>query len=284
MVTIMRHSLARSRGQILAWGLGLALLAIYIVSLYGTFSEQQYTFGELIQAYPPELMAAFGGTADLFTPPGYLNFTFYSYMPLILGIYAILVGAGLLVGDEEKGILDLILAYPISRSAFFFGRLASYCLTMLAVLFLTWLGFLPLAGGSKLALNAFELALPLLDLFATLFFWGMLALLLSMFLPSARLSGMLAALMLVASFFLTTLARLDENLVNLEKLSPLHYFKGGYAVNGISWDWFTGLIGIGIIFGLLAWLRFQRRDIRVGGEGGWGLGGWSRRSKEEPVL
>ena len=33
----------------------------------------------LVSAYPPELMAAFGGTADLFTPSGFLNFTFFSY-------------------------------------------------------------------------------------------------------------------------------------------------------------------------------------------------------------
>ncbi len=32
-----------------------------------------------------------------------------------------------------------------------------------------------------------------------------------------------------------------------------------------------------VILVLLAWWRFERRDIRVGGEGGWGLPVLSRR-------
>jgi len=33
---------------------------------------------------------------------------------------------------------------------------------------------------------------------------------------------------------------------------------------------------VSLIFTLLAWWRFQRRDIRVGGEGGWNLPALSR--------
>ena len=33
--------------------------------------------------------------------------------------------------------------------------------------------------------------------------------------------------------------------------------------------WVIGLLVVAVVFALLAWWRFERRDIRVGGEGGW---------------
>jgi ABC-2 type transport system permease protein len=42
-------------------------------------------------------------------------------------------------------------------------------------------------------------------------------------------------------------------------------------------EWLLGLLGVAALFTLLAWWRFERRDIRVGGEGGWQLPLLSRR-------
>jgi hypothetical protein len=33
--------------------------------------------------------------------------------------------------------------------------------------------------------------------------------------------------------------------------------------------WVIGLSAVALLFALLAWWRFERRDIRVGGEGAW---------------
>jgi len=101
-----------------------------------------------------------------------------------------------------------------------------------------------------------------------------------MLLPSRRLAAMVSGLLLVASFFITTLARLDENLENLAKLSPLNYYQGGLALLEVEWGWFAGLLGAALLITLLAWWRFQRRDIRVAGEGGWQL--MFRKAKAKP--
>ena len=271
MLTIMRYSLKRSLGQILGWGLSLALLAVYIVLIYDAFSGTQEQYMELLKVYPPELMAAFGGTADLFSPPGYLNFTFFSYTTLVIGFYAVLAGSGLLVEDEENGKLDLVLAHPIRRSEFFFGRVLAMILTVLSMLVITWLGFVATIPSTTLEINPVEMALPLLDLFLILLLFGALALLLSMLLPSRRMAATWAGLALVGSYFITTLARLDEKIKAVEKFSPLHYSKGGYAIQGLEWDWVLGLAGLAVICIVLAWWRFERRDIRVAGEGGWRL-------------
>lgn len=270
MLTIFVHSLRRSLGAILGWGLSLALLGFYLLTFYDTMAAQQAQLEQLIQQYPPELMAFFGGTVGLFAPEGYLSLEFFSYMPLVIGIYAVLAGSGLLVSDEEAGILDLILSHPISRTAFFSGRLLAFAATLATILGMTWLAFLGgVTQSEKLDLSAIELLRPFLTLYAVLFLFGSLSLLLSMFMPSRGSAAMVAGLLLVASYFIDSLSKIDKDLESIARYLPLRYYQSGHAINGLEGEWLLGLFGFGLLFALLAWWRFQRRDIRVSGEGTW---------------
>ena len=271
MFTILWYSLGRSRGQILGWGLALAILGGYLVGFYDTLAEQKEALEQLLRSYPPELMAFFGNFNQMFTPQGYLHVEFFSYMPLILGIYAVLAGSGLLAGDEESGTLDLLMAYPLSRTAFYLGRLAAFATTTFLILLVTWVGFAVVVPGTTMDVTPLDLAAPFLSLFIFLMLFGFLALLLSMLLPSRRFAAMAGGMLLVASFFISSLARIDDNLVKVAEYSPFNYYQGGEAIIGLDWGWIGGLLGFALLFALLAWWRFERRDIRVGGEGGWGV-------------
>jgi ABC-2 type transport system permease protein len=226
---------------------------------------------EMVDAFPKELMAFFSTSdmSEMFTPSGFLNIEYFSYMPIIIGIFAILAGSGMLAGDEESGTMDLILAHPVSRTALFVGRSLAFLVATIGILAINWGGFLIGLPGSGLGLNALELGWPFISLFAQLVLYGTLALVLSMLLPSRRMAAMTSGILMVASFFITALARLDENLETLAKISPLNYYQGGQAIDGLKWGWVIGLLGISALFVLIAWWRFERRDIRVGGEGGW---------------
>jgi len=112
---------------------------------------------------------------------------------------------------------------------------------------------------------------PFLPLMALLLFFGSLALLLSMLLPSVRSAGTLCGGLLIANYLLIGLSNMNENLKAMIEYTPLYYYQGGDAIFDLNWVWLGGLLGAAIIFTLLAWWRFQRRDIRVGGEGGWRL-------------
>lgn len=272
MITILRNAFARSRGAILGWGISLGLYGLFLVQFYDTLAKQQAQILQLLQSYPPELMAFFGDVATVVTPGGYLNLEFFSYAPLLVGIYAVLAGSGLLADDEEKGTLDLWLAQPVSRTGFFVGRLLAFVAAATGIMALTWVGFVVGKRWSEsFDLGGGELALPFLSLLAVMLFFGAFALLLSLLLPSRRLAAMVAGLALVASFFVNGLARIDENLEKVSKFLPLHYYQGGDAVAGLNGEWFFGLLTVAALFTWLAWWRFERRDIRVGGEGGWRL-------------
>src|SRR6185436_1061857 len=94
------------------------------------------------------------------TPGGFLSLAFFSYMPLVLGVFAVLGGTGLIVADEESGTLDLVLAHPISRSALFAGRVLAFAAAPLAILALSWLGFVVAMARSTLDLGLWAMARP----------------------------------------------------------------------------------------------------------------------------
>jgi ABC-2 type transport system permease protein len=275
MKTVFRYRLARFRGQILGWGIGLALLGLFMAQFYGTILDQQEQFEQLLDNYPKELMAFFGDV-QFVTPSGYLSFEYFSFMPLIVGIFAVLMGSGLLASDEESGRLDLIMAHPVSRRALFWGRLGAFALATLTILALAWLGLFVPTHWTPLDVGWLELAFPFLSLLALLMLFGTLALLLSVVLPSRRMTAMTTGLLLVASYFVTSLARIIDDLKTVSRLSPLNYYQGGEAIDSLNVTWLVGLLAVSALFAVLAWWRFERRDIRVGGEGGWERPAWWR--------
>lgn len=271
MRTIFRYTLRRFRGQILGWGIALALLGMLLISMYDSFAAEQEQFEDLLEIYPSEITAFLGDITTMATPEGWVSLEFFSYMPLILGIFGVLMGSGLLVSDEESGTLDLIMAHPVSRTALFLGRLLAFVTATVAILTIAWLGLIVPMTWSSMDLGWGRLWLPMLSLLAVLLLFGTISLLLSMLLPSRRLAATTAGLLLVASFFITGLAKLNEDLETIAKFSPLNYYQSGEAMSGLNLQWFWGLVAFAVLFALLAWWRFLRRDIRVGGEGGWRL-------------
>lgn len=269
MFAEFKHTLRRMRGPIIGWGIGLFLYDLLMSSFYSSILEMGDQMEALLENYPPEMLAFFPSISEFTSPSGYLDTYFFSYMTLIIGIFAVGACARLLVGDEEKGILDLVMAYPVSRAALFWGRLLGFVVATVLILLAGWLSWVIPSESSGLDLTWVEFLLPFLPLLAVLLLFGALALLFSMLLPSARLAGGLSGALLVGNFLLVGLSNLNTDLEPLYKLTPFYYHQGGKAINGLNWEWLGGLLAAALVLALLAWWRFQRRDIRVGGEGGW---------------
>lgn len=284
MLTELRYALIRFRGQIVGWGLGIAALGLIIVTFFDTFMQQQENFLRMIENYPPEFLAFFGGdAATLATTEGYLGMYGFSMLPVIIGIFAVIAGSGLIAADEESGRLDLIMAHPLGRSAFFLSRLLALVITTVAILFLGWLGFSLLLGTSSLDVTPMEMILPFLSVLVQSLIYSSLALFLSMILPARRLAAIGAGLVLVISYFVTSLSFLNESLTTIGQFLPYAYFQGSEAISDFNLGWFLGLLTASLLVSVLAWWRFVRRDIRVVGEGSWlpGRIQWPRLARSQ---
>ena len=280
MNTVFKHTFSRSRGAILGWGLTLALLGMLFIPFYDTIAENADQFEQLMDIYPEEIMGFFGesGMMNFTTPEGFLSIEYFSFMPLVVGVFAILAGSGMLAADEERGVLDLEAAQPVSRSTLFWGRLSSLVVSLFFILVLGYAGVMAGTTYSQMDLDAVDTITPFASLFAYLLFFAGLALLLSMLLPSRSSASMAAGIVLVASFLLAGLSQFNDTLASIEPFLANMYYQGTDWTEGFKLDWFLILAGLGFLFILLAWWAFLRRDIRVGGEGGWKLPWFQRRA------
>ncbi len=274
MVTPFRYTLRRMRGQIIGWGLGIALLGAVIIPFYSVFAESQAQFLAMLENYPPEFLAFFGDASDasaITTPRGFLQYYFFSMLPVLAGIFALSAGSRLLAQDEERGRMDLILAHPLSRTTLFFGRVLALVAASVAIVFIGWLGCAILLATSSMDVGVGELALAFLPVLAQILIYAALALLVSLLLPAYRYASMITGMLLAASYILSSLGKLHPSLNAIGDLMPYAYYQGAAAMSGLDWGSFLGLVGISAVFVVLAWWRFERRDIRVVGEGSWNL-------------
>jgi ABC-2 type transport system permease protein len=269
MLPIFSRKLFKNSLMILGWGLGLALLGYWMFDIYETMFLTNIDLEQMIAAFPEEMMAFFGGTdINIFDPEGFLHIEFFSYIPIILGIVAVSGAVGLIVKKEEEGSLELILAQPVSRSAVFWGKLLAHLVTIILILAIIWGGFaLGLAGTDSFDLDQGQLIRPFVSLFAVLLVFLSLALMLSMILPTSGSANLVTNFLLIASFFITSLAQIEDRLEGLNRFSPLRYYQGGKALSGLNTDYLWLLFGMSLVFLLAAWLLFEKRDLRFSGTG-----------------
>jgi ABC-2 type transport system permease protein len=267
MRATFRYTLRRMRLSILGWGIGLAAIGALVVLGYETIAEKFELIEQLMKGLPP-MFTAFAGDANQFaTPTGWLHIKFFSILPVILGFFGVTAGAGLIVADEERGRLDLILAYPASRSAVFFGRLTAMMTATVLILVMCWLGLIAAVRHAPMELPLGRSLLPFVSLLAVMILFESLALLLSMMAPSRRIAAGLAGTIVVGSFFIEAFSQVTPWLQPVAPWLPLHYYQGGKAIDDFSGSYFTGLLVVAAAFMLTARWLFQRRDIRVLGEG-----------------
>lgn len=269
MATIFHYAMARLRGQIFGWGVALFFMGALAVVRYDLMQGNRELIRQLMKGSVGQFVRMFGDIDRLTTPAGFLSLAFFSYMPLVLGVFAVLNGSGLIVADEESGTLDLVLAHPVSRTAFFVGRLLAFVAATLVILALSWLGFVVAKSRSTLDVGWWAMARPYVSLAAELSFFGSLSLLLSLVLPARRTAAMATGMILLASYFLNILARLDKGLEPVARFTPLAYYQGGEAIDGLNIRWLGGLLASAALFVGVAWWQFERRDVRVVGEGSW---------------
>ena len=271
MFAIFKRRLLKNWLMILGWGLGLSVLGYYLFDIYDTFFERDVNLMQLFNAFPEDILAFFGGDVDLFSPSGFLQLEFFSYMPIVLGIMVVSAGANLITKDEEEGVLELILAQPISRSRVYWARLLALMLSVFLILAITWAGFALGASVNDFDLTGLELTRPFISLFAILVLFLSLAVALSMVLSSSSAAGLTSGFLLIASYFVSSLAKIDEKLEAINRFSPLKYYQGGAALNGLDQQYLLYIVGFSILFIGLAWFFFVKRDLRFGGTGGFRL-------------
>jgi len=271
IITIASYSLKRSFSIILGWGIPLMLLGIITIPFYDLVAENEKQLRPVLDTLKPLLKSFVGGdeAAQVFTPEGFIALRYFAFLPVVMGIFGSVYGSGLLAADEERGILDFLMAHPISRSQIFWGRLLSFLLSLIMIIGFGWFGlWLGVLKAESMNFSPVKLWLPYLSVFAVTWLFACLSFALSMVMPSRSAAAMFSGIIVLAGYIITNLSKAIKGLESWALFSPITYFQSN-AMMGLKLNPLTVLFVSSVIFVAFAWKAFVNRDIRVAGDGGW---------------
>jgi ABC-2 type transport system permease protein len=146
--TIVGKTLWECRRSVASWTLSIAAVGV----LYAAFwpSMEAPAMQQAIASYPEELLKAMNYT-DLGTAAGYIGSTVYGLLAAVLvAVYAISAGARVIAGEEEDGILDIILAHPVGRVRIALERFTSIVITIVLMTTVLWISLVAISGPASL--------------------------------------------------------------------------------------------------------------------------------------
>jgi ABC-2 type transport system permease protein len=256
--------LRQERAVILGWGLGLLAYAFFIGSSYAFIADSAADYENIWETMPEGLREAFGGDMSIASVPGYYTSQLGSYLPVLLGLFLLAAATKRLAGAEESGLLDHLLARPVSRKR----HATTLALALVATAGLVFAGLLvgTLAGflvGGVGALDLGRLVLAVADAVpATLFFLG-LGLLLGAGLHRRGPAFSIGVGIALGLYALEIVAKVVDELEWLSYATPYGYYSRSDLFNGDPDVLYWVLLPVAALAMAVVAVRvFDRKDLK----------------------
>ncbi len=237
---------------------GMALVIVMVGALFPAVGD---SIGKLDL---PEGVSTLLGGADYGTITGWMRSEIAAvYGPLLVAYIAISVATGSTAGEEEAGVLALVLAYPIERSQLVLSKGAAVAVCVGLVALGTFVGLVigVAVGGGGIALaNIGAVALHLAFLG-----WAIGAVGLAFAAATGRraLAAGAAAAIATLGFLVNGFAPLVASLDWLKYLSLFYYYEGHDPIaKGVDIGDLAVLGTATIVFAALAVVCIGKRDLR----------------------
>ena len=240
------------------WTLGVAALVVFTISFY----PQVKTFGDTVQNTSKSSKLISVKTDSYRSITAYTDLQVISQMSTMLIILAVIMFTGLLAGEEGEGILQTLLVQPITRSRVYIEKLLAAMLVLAVAVGGVLLG---IAIGLAIIHEHLNLGHVLEAGLATWLIglvFGTFGYSLGAITGKRGIAGGIAGVLAFATVLVTTLSDSIDSLKTAEKLSPFHYFnKPGILQYGVHWHDLMVLGSMSIVFVVVGYLIFIRRDI-----------------------
>lgn len=262
MIDLFLHEIRSRWKAVVGWGFGLILFGATYISIFPGMFEQLQSLKDLT-IY--KLVGMQLGSVE-----GYLASVILVYVPILLGIYCIIASLSTLAGEEDNGTLELIVAMPLSRKQILAAK--AFALVIVVVLIMTIASI-----GNALILAVIRIDYPInvtpFGLFAALISSLPLALgilmmgfFLGAILPNRRLSATFLTIYFIAGFFGENLAGMVKVLEPVKYFSLFNYYNTTETIftEGTQLSDILVLLGVAVVFYVLASVCFKKRNITVG--------------------
>jgi ABC-2 type transport system permease protein len=261
--SILAKTLYEKRWMMLAWGLGMIITAAITMALYPSFS--QLGADEFVNSVPDSLKSLIGSVESFKSIPGYVAQQIYGpQIPIMTIVLAVVLYIGIGVGEEDRGILQTLMAQPITRTSLYLQKFYAGAVVLTIVSVTVAIGVLGgvVALGESISIVRLLQATIMLSLLNVAY--GVVAYAIGMGTGKKALAIGVSSAYAFLSFFISSLAPSVKALQPFEKLSVFYYYNAPQPVVA-GLDWSNVLVILGFIAVLLGagLLGFLRRDIDI---------------------
>ncbi|MFH1598509.1 MAG: ABC transporter permease subunit [Patescibacteria group bacterium] len=267
MWTVILKTIKLRRTSIVVFALVIFGYTMLIGSFYPTIRENADQFVELMDAYPENLMAFFGGDMmEFMTFEGFMSLEYYNFVwVFIVGGLAISFATAAIAQEHERGTLELILWQPISRTKFLSAKVISMVLILVAMTLITVLGTFASASLVDVTLNQGSYWIWAVEGILLMLALGGIAFLLSVIFNERGRANLIAIAFLIVSYVLNSLAEIIDKIKDFEWLSLFNYYNPQEILRTGEWPVQSIIIflSVFIVSIALSIIIFKRKNIAV---------------------
>lgn len=262
--SLVNKSLRDWRRAALGWSIGLAAFTL----IYGSFwlsVKNNPDLAKLKTGGLPEGMKKALGVTDLTTGVGYLHGSIYSLVgPILVIMAATILGARAIAGPEDRHVMDLFLANPISRRGFVAQRAVALVGILVGFGLIVWIIPLVLSQALDMGVSAVNVSAASASLFLLGLLCGTLALAVGAATGRAGTALAVTGVFAVAGYIIRALGDTVSWIRPLRWISLFHYYFGSDPLlNGFNFAYLAVLLAASAVLVVVALVSFDRRDVRV---------------------
>jgi ABC-2 type transport system permease protein len=238
MFNLLIHEIRSRWRAILGWGFGLILFGAVYISIFPRLFEQLNSLKDL------SIYKIVG--IQLGSIEGYLASVVLVYIAILLGIYCIIASTSSLAGEEDNFVVALSIMIIASLGNAF----------ILAVIKI----------NNPINATPFGLFTALISSLPLAFGFIMIGFFLGAILPNRRLSATVMTIFFIASFLGENIAGMVKSLEPIKYFSLFNYYNTTKTIftDGVQLSNTIILLGVAVVFFILALICFNRRNITVG--------------------
>ena len=263
-MNVLKYEFKRYLPSSLIWGISLAFFGFVCIQLFVSFSSDVNFFEQMLNAYSPEMLKAFGAElSTIKTLPGFYSFCFMYVV--VAGVFQSMYMGMHIVSKEISGkTADFIYTKPISRQSILIQKLIAVMLCLLITNVIYGVGTFISAGMTNIAFDEGMLLIINSAMFLTQLLFMSVGFLLACVMSKIK-TPLTFTTGVVCSFFLL------QMIVNLEPdgilsyISFLNYVSADSIMRNSGFDmvYLSLLVVLCIGFLSAGFGYFRRRDIHA---------------------
>ena len=262
---IFLNTLRRTWLQMLYWGAGLGLMALFTAAMVPFFDSMKMV--ELLQGMPPILLAAAGFDADLqvlATPEGIITVGFFGKFALIFAACPVVMGMRISANDEDDGVMEVMLSLPLPRWQIIVERFLAYSLSIVGVGALVYAGLWLGVALVDVQIDMARMATVVFNVVPVLIFVLAFTALMAALLRRRQRALAVTTAFVIASFMIDTVAGIvGEGLSQtLRAVSFFSYYDpSGIVQQGLDQGKTLFISALAVALALGSVWAFRRRDV-----------------------